>query len=59
MEEQQYEDFHEYDDFFKNSKKFRKPKLGEDIYLNLSVSLQESVMGIEKELAFSRYEPCP
>jgi DnaJ-class molecular chaperone len=33
--------------------------MGEDIYLNIVVTLQESVAGVEKEVAFPRYEPCP
>lgn len=58
MEQEEYEDFHEYDAYFKNSKKFRKPKIGEDIYLNLNISLKESVSGVGKEVTYSRYEPC-
>ena len=58
MEQNEYEDFQEYDAYFKNSKKFRKPKVGEDIYLNISISLKESVSGVGKEVAYSRYEPC-
>lgn len=40
MEQENYEDFKEYDEYFKRSKKFRKPKLGEDIYIDLNISLK-------------------
>lgn len=40
MQQEDYEDFHQYDAFFKQAKKFRKPRLGEDIYLNVSISLK-------------------
>lgn len=58
LEQDEYEDFHDYDTFFKQSKKFRKPKIGEDIYINLTISLQESILGIEKSYKYIKYEPC-
>jgi len=48
MEQGDYEDFHDYDLFFKQNKKFRKPRIGDDIYINLTVTLQESIVGAHR-----------
>ena len=58
MEQDQYEDFFEHDEFFKGAKKFRKPKVGEDVYVSLTISLKESIVGVQKNVEYTRYEVC-
>lgn len=54
----EYEDFYDYDVFYKQGKKFRKPRIGEDVYINVEISLGESILGANKEVTYTKYEPC-
>lgn len=47
-----------YDQYYKNNKGFAKPKRGADINVNVSISLQEAILGIKKELTYDQLQVC-
>lgn len=63
-QESMFGDFFDLGDIFKDffgggfSSQARK-KTGQDIVLSLELELEEAALGTEKEISFSRYDPCP
>lgn len=49
-----YEDFYDYDVYFKGGKKHRKPKIGGDIYINTTITLKQSIMGFMQPITFTK-----
>lgn len=47
-----------YDQYFKNNKSYAKPKRGTDVNINLTVSLEESILGIKKYVKYTQAQVC-
>ncbi len=63
-DEKRYRDFMEYiqdflESIWQGMRKAPKPKRGQDIRLKLELSLEEAVLGCEKEIEYDRWVDCP
>ncbi len=63
-DEKRYRDFMEYvqeflESIWQGMRRAPKPKRGQDIRLKLELSLEEAVLGCEKEVEYERWTDCP
>ncbi len=63
-DEKRYRDFMEYiqdflESIWQGMRRAPKPKRGQDIRLKLELSLEEAVLGCEKEIEYDRWVDCP
>ncbi len=63
-DEKRYRDFMEYiqdflESIWQGMRRAPKPKRGQDIRLKLKLSLEEAVLGCEKEIEYDRWVDCP
>ena len=58
MEEDDFEPYENFDSFFGRNKHHLKTKKGEDIHINVTISLKESVNGVTKKIQYTRKTYC-
>ena len=53
-----YEAYTDYDSYFKKNRKYSKPRRGADININFSISFEEAIKGVKKQVTFIQQQIC-